>query len=583
MLLRLLTIAVLVAGSSSAQISLPKLTEAPKPSVKTDPLGRDTPRGTFMGFLNAAHKERYAAAAEYLQLDDRGRRRGDEIARQLIHIIDQSYVGNIDEISRNADGTPTDGIDRDIVGRLSTLEGPVDLLLVRVNDPAVGQIWLFPADLIKQIPELYKSVGYGEVEEKLPPWAVEHRFLSVPLWLWIAIVVFFLIALFISAILITLGVAAWRRARKMPRMRFREWRKEAFPFIFLLALAIHAALISGVRGLPILYRQYYYRVITLIVLSVWCWALFRLIDYLARRLSTVFIERGQTSGNALLGLGRRVLKAIVFSIIALLALRALGFDTSPVLAGLGIGGVALALASQKTIENVFGGLSVLGDSSIRVGDFVKVGSVGGVVEDIGLRATRIRTIERSIVAIPNSQLYTANVENMAMREKILFRHTIGLRYETTADQLRYVLARSRELLYAHTKVETETGRVRLLRFGASSIDCEFWAYVLTQDYGEFLAVQEDLLLRIMDLIEQAGAGIAFPSQTMYVRQDGAFDEERREAAEKVVQEWREAKNLPFPDFAPKQVSEVRNRLVYPPPESVLSQDENGDADAPVTP
>jgi MscS family membrane protein len=166
----------------------------------------------------------------------------------------------------------------------------------------------------------------------------------------------------------------------------------------------------------------------------------------------------------------------------------------------------------------------------------------------------------------------ANVENFGVRDKIGFRPTIGVRHETTADQLRYVLAQIRQMLYAHPMVETGTARVRFVRLGGSSLDLEIFGYVLTSDYSRFLEVQEDLLLRVMDIVEASGTGFAFPSQTTYLARDSGLDEAKREAAIATVRRWREARDLPFPDFRPAQIAEMKNRLEYPSADSAVRRE-----------
>ncbi len=239
------------------------------------------------------------------------------------------------------------------------------------------------------------------------------------------------------------------------------------------------------------------------------------------------------------------------------------------LAGLGIGGIAIAFAAQKTLENLFGGVSLLGDEVIRVGDVCRFGDKTGTVEDISLRSTRIRTPERSELSIPNGTLATMNVENLSRRDKILFTTKLGLRYETSADQLRYVLAQIRRLLYEHPKVETNGARIRFIGYDNSSLTLEVFCYVLTRDNNEFLAIQEDLLLRIMDIVEASGTGFAFPSRTVYLGRDTGLDKEKTTAISHEVQQWRENSKLPFPDFASSDISEFSNSLPYPQPESAL--------------
>jgi MscS family membrane protein len=165
-----------------------------------------------------------------------------------------------------------------------------------------------------------------------------------------------------------------------------------------------------------------------------------------------------------------------------------------------------------------------------------------------------------------------SLENFTLRDKIWFHHTLQLRYETASDQLRYILVEIRKLLYEHPKVESDSPRVRFIGLGKSSLDLEIFAYVLETDYASFLSIQEDLLLRIMEIVEASGSGFAFPSQTSYVAQDAGLDAAKREQAIAKVRQWREQGELPFPDFSPETIAEIDNKLEYPPPDSTLRRE-----------
>jgi MscS family membrane protein len=285
------------------------------------------------------------------------------------------------------------------------------------------------------------------------------------------------------------------------------------------------------------------------------------------------LERRQTTERiALVRLGGRLLQFAAVVIGGLTFLRAIGINLTPVLAGLGVGGIAVALASQKTLENLFGGMMVIGDSPVRLGHFCRVGTLSGTVEDIGLRSTTLRTLARTTISIPNADLASQSIENFSSRDKFLFQHTVSLRYETTADQLRFVLARARALVYGHQKAEAEGARVRLLRFGPSGLDVEVFAYVAAADYETFLSIQEDLLLHLMNVIEESGTALAYPSQTMYFARDHGVDAGRTAGAEAAVREWRERGELPFPDLPAGQKGQLRGGVEYPPRGSALRDD-----------
>ena len=199
--------------------------------------------------------------------------------------------------------------------------------------------------------------------------------------------------------------------------------------------------------------------------------------------------------------------------MALLAVGAdrLGLPVYGIIAGLGVGGLAIALAAQPTVENLIGGMSLFADKPVRVGDLCKYGDAVGTVEAIGIRSSRIRGADRAVTTIPNAALAKMPIVNLTQRDRMLIKALIGLRYETTPEQLRYILVKLRELLLSHPRVHPDPVRARFIGFGASSLDIEVFAYVATRDWAEFLGVQEEILLRIMDIVEQSGAAFAFPS------------------------------------------------------------------------
>ena len=157
---------------------------------------------------------------------------------------------------------------------------------------------------------------------------------------------------------------------------------------------------------------------------------------------------------------------------------------------------------------------------MRVGDTLKMGDVVGTVDHIGLRSTRIRTLDRTVVSVPDSQIANVTLETMSARDKFWFHPVMGLRYETTPRRLRDIIDGIRQLATGHPSIEKKSVRVRFLRLGAYSLDVEVFAYVLARDWDHFLEIQEQLLFAVTDLVSRVGAEIAFPSQTMYVANTG---------------------------------------------------------------
>jgi MscS family membrane protein len=259
----------------------------------------------------------------------------------------------------------------------------------------------------------------------------------------------------------------------------------------------------------------------------------------------------------------------LLGLIAAAALLAFGADrigmpVFGIIAGLGVGGLAIALAAQPTIENLIGSLNLFADKPIRVGNFCRYGDSLGTVEAIGIRSTRIRGVDRTLTTIPNATLSKMPIVNFTQRDRMLIRATIGVRCETSAEQLRFLLAKLREMLIAHPSLLAETARARLTGFGASSRDIEVFAYAKTADWPEFLGIQEDVFLRIIDTVQQSGTAFALPSQTLYLGRDSGLDTGKAESAEAQVRRWREESRLPFPDFAPEQVETMKGKLDFPP-------------------
>jgi MscS family membrane protein len=566
-----LILCVLLPLACAAQISpvLPSGTTVPSP--QPDPLGRETPSGSLYGFLQAAQAGNNATAAQYLQLSaTRRQSQGEDIASRLKVVIDRGFSGNLRNISNKPEGTPQDGVpfDRQHVGALIAGDVEAELTLVRVPDPSGARIWLISADTLARVPELYDQVQAAQVQMHLPAVLIKNELLGLPYWQWLAMIIGLPIAALIGWLLLKLlriPRVLWARRRDH---RLRDWSNASRPLWLLLAVISHSIIVRRIR-LPLLQRHYYQQVAGVFFVIAVTWLAWCILRQVMRRGRERAIMSGRMGTGSLMLLGERILKAALVIVGVFAVLSTLGFNMSTALAGLGIGGIAIAFAAQKTLENLFGGVSVLGDEAIRVGETCRFGDRIGTVEDISLRSTRIRTPERTELSIPNGSLATMNIENFSRRDKVLFNTNIRVRLETSPDQVRYLLAEVRKLLYEHPKVETEGARIRFVGFEEGALTLEIFSYILTRDFADFLAIREDLLLRIMDIIESSGTELAFPSRTLYLGRDAGLDRDRASHAIRQVEQWRQGKQLPFPDYPPAEISEISNSLPYPPPESAL--------------
>ena len=230
-----------------------------------------------------------------------------------------------------------------------------------------------------------------------------------------------------------------------------------------LALAL-SFYIASLLSYSLLTRLFFIRVSETLVIIGLTWLCLYFVDPISDRILRRK-DLTQSSGKiAIARLLNKTIKALIIIAGATFLFYMADLNLTAVLTGLGVGGIAVAFAAQKTLENLFGGVMIISDQPIRVGDYCKAGEFQGTVEDIGLRSTKLRTLNRTVVSVPNGQLATMSLENFTVRDKILFHHKLQLRYDTSADQLRYVIAEIRKVLYEHPKVETATARVRFTGF-----------------------------------------------------------------------------------------------------------------------
>jgi MscS family membrane protein len=245
-------------------------------------------------------------------------------------------------------------------------------------------------------------------------------------------------------------------------------------------------------------------------------------------------RRGQLTAYSAVSFLNRAIKALLALVFIAALLRAFGFDVTAGLAALGVGGLAIALGAQKLFENLIGSLTLIADRPVRIGDFCRFGTTLGTVEEIGIRSTRIRTLDRTILTVPNGEFSSLHIENYSHRDRFWFHPKLNLRYETTPEQMRRVLQSLRDMLSAHPKVVYDSARVRLIGLAAYALEVEIFAYIRTFENNEFLAIQEELLLACMQIVEDCGTGFALPSQTLYLGRDagtGTPDAARGKAAE----------------------------------------------------
>jgi MscS family membrane protein len=535
------TAATQIPGLSSSQA-------AAAPSQSTMPpdiLGRDTPRGCVLGFIKAAQDEKYEIAIQYFQTPQGKRHQSAEaeaeLVNQLLSILNRQFAGSLDFISRDPQGRLDDGLppDQEKVGGVLGVKEPFPVLLVRREDEQGHKIWLFSRQTLDQVPDYYDSQQFPDFEKNIPKTLIAHRLLAMPYWQWIAILLFIPVAIVLgrlSTLSLELLIKYWRKSRHLPPLP-RAPVLRLGPGTLAIAAAFHFYFV-GYIGTSLLYRFYYRRILLIFLAFAFYWILTRLTRFLSSRIGANLASRGRLAERSIVSLVRRFIEVVIFLFVTLLILHSFGVDVSTALAGVGIGGLALGLGAQKTFENMFGGVSVLFDKVIQVGDVCKINNQTGVVEDIGLRSTRLRTGERTLLSIPNGIMATATVENFRFRDKFLCQQIIRLRYDLSPNHVRYTLEKIRQLLLDNPKVEDSSARIRFIRFAEYALEIEIYCYMLEADYVSYLASQEDLLLQVMDTLEESGVVVALPTQATLVTQDSWLDPEKAKAIQRAIDKSR---------------------------------------------
>jgi MscS family membrane protein len=541
-----------------------------------DSLGRRSPRGTVEGFLRAVAAQNYANAALYLRLDPKLKKKPNRVklAESLQALLDAK--GNIYPYSWISDqpGGVTDdnlGANLDRVG-VATVNGEsFDLLLESTTGPDGGPIWLFSSETIERVPlDTAKASEKTLVEKVSPPFLQKHEWGGVPVAHWFAMVIIIIVAYIAAYVIITLIVhlmpLVWKRARRESTAGIIK----SFVLPIRLYLAVWLFVVaSREAGISIIVRQRLNDVTVVVGLVAILLLLWQLLDFISTLIEKQLEHRGNHSGISAVLFLRRAAKVALVIMGIIFILSTLGVDVTTWLAALGIGGIALALGTQKTVENFVGSVTIIADHPIRVGDFCRAGDVTGTVEQIGMRTTRIRTGDRTIVSIPNGEFSSMKIENFAPRDRFLFDPVLNLRFETTPEQIRYLLVELRSILYAHPMVSPDPARIRYIGMSADAIKLEVYAYIDTMSNDLFLEVQEDLLLRFMDVVIASGTGFAFPSQTVYLAKDkGVSEDKSAEVADKVA-EWREAGDIQLPKFSDERIAELKGTIPYPPEGSNL--------------
>lgn len=482
----------------------------------------DSPRASLSLFLEYTDAGDYARAAQYLDVSAEERGHAKQLAHELSVVLDRYVYIDLDAISGASLGDTTTGLPAG-VQQIGTIPGPRDrsdpVRMVRATRAGGGEArWVFSRSTVAHIPKWYQQLPDRWTLEHLPSWLLGTGPLGILWWQWVGLVIVLAVSWAAGLLLGRLARGALGLLAKRTHTHWDDSISSSLrgPFRLAALLVVALSLLPWLSLNANASRRMGTIVSAGFTIALF-WALWRLVD-VWRQITSVSGWAMHGTSRGLLTLVSRLAKMAVFlfGIVSLLA--TLGYPVAAIVGGLGIGGLAVALAAQKTLENLFGAFAIGADRLFREGDTVTVDTVTGTVESIGLRSIRIRTADRSVVSMPNGKVADSRIETFAPRDRIRFACVLALVYDTTADQVRAVISGTDAALRAEKRVAPESIAVFLLQLNTSSLDIQVAAHVLTTDMSEFQRIRQDLLLRIMDVVERSGTSFAFPTQTVQLEQ-----------------------------------------------------------------
>ncbi len=521
-----------------------------------------TPLAAALAMSAAFKQQDYERAGQFLDMrylpEEMDGMDPEALVRALSFVVSQQIILDLSRLSDSPEGNTADGLPdyRDLLATVALSRGDVPIYLQRVPDGEGGRTWKISNATVRHIPEMWQELGFHPVARYLFDVLPDFTFLGMLNWQVLGVLLSIVVAWLAATVFTWI---ANRLVQLIPNIfpngieRFFHRPFRFFVFLMLvvglvdeLGLSLKLRVILSSSGLD-------YIAWTILLLGIISLAR----DYNVRKLQA----QDQHNYAALLRPITTMLKVVVVIIVGLVWADNAGYNMSTVLAGLGVGSVAVALAAQKTFENLIGAITLYSARPVAPGDFCRFGTVTGTVEEIGLRSTSIRTLDRTLVHIPNSVFSSTEIENYSVRDRIrYFRNARVL--AASPDQLRVILADIRRTLYSHPMVYPDSVSVRLDDIGDAAARLRLDAGVRTTDFQEFLAVAEDLNLRFIGIITEAGASLAGPGALRMVRDEHTADAGDNPHVRDMLALWREEDSEPFPNFSSEEIAGMRDSIDY---------------------
>ena len=479
----------------------------------------DSPRASVGAYMQLTRAGDFAKAASYLDLASVDQADGPQLAKRLREVLDRHLWIDVDRLSANAHGNPDDGLaaDREDLGNVPGVAGkPVPVQIVRRVD-RLGSRWVFAATTVARVDGWYEHLENRWLLEHLPKWALRFGPKELRWWQWFALVPLMLAGYAVAFVVTRLSRLLIKRVVSAPAAETaRNMRAPAS----LAWMVITCYVLLPWLGLYEPANLFVRRILSATLLVSFFLALWKTVELSQHSVSCARWARNSHTAASLLMLGARMGKFVVAAFAFVAVLAELGYPVTSIITGLGIGGVALALAAQKTVENLFGAFSLAIDQPFREGDVIQVDGITGTVESMGLRSTRIRTVERTLISIPNGKLAEMRVETITARDRLRFYCVVGVAH-APAPRILEILHGIEALLRGSSLTIGASVSVCLVAITDSAMNLEVAAMIDTTEYAKFLEVRQGLLLDIVTVIDKAGSTLAHPVSSIKLSEAAA--------------------------------------------------------------
>lgn len=475
---------------------------------------------TFLHWQQTGHKNLDLVVLPMKQATDASKEEKIELAEQLKRVLDaRGLLVEYEGIPKNSNYADSlSGLNQYILFDQ----------LPEVYVTKVGDEWVFSKATIDEIPALYRATFSSFIEailDQLPAWT-ETEWLGIAVWQYAAIFLWILVGFVLRKIFEFVLDNYIRRITKKTKFTWDDDLLEGVerPIGFIFLMVFFSLTYTNLR-LPVTINLYLSTILEIAISFGVVWVFYNLSGVFAKYLTVITSKTENKLDDQLVPLIRKSLRFFVVIMGVILILQNNGYNVASLIAGLGIGGLAVALAARDTLANFFGSITIFMDRPFRIGDWIKIGNVEGTVEEVGFRSTRIRTFYNSLVSVPNSNVSTADIDNYGMREYRRLKTVLNLTYSTTPEQMEAFVEGIKAIVKANMHFRQDFYEVHFNSFGAHSLDVLVYVFFKVPDWSTELQQRHNFLLEVLRLAKEVGVEFAFPTQTLHV--DSLYQDEPR--------------------------------------------------------